>query len=317
MCIIATNRCAFDSPLTLTIPLHFLFTSGSGCNRVREFSDVWTALLNWDTIIKDTAVSRKWTLPDGILWIGGIPMFYNRECYDTITQVIFGEKLTHALIVGTPGIGKTMYLQRILVELVRRARSKGDDPPSIHYLRSTYPGVVQKLSFLPSGLVVDITGIKNDVDPDYLLSDSVDLHAPCGKVLNLEVASDKDTNFNIFQKCMRSANTPNKEIVMDLFSFEELLCIQPSAMDVEIANFRYYVYGGSARNFMGLTDVQSEILPVVRDTMRLVFSDVADDILQIVAMDVSAKLLAARDPNSQTVNSMMRHIPPGRVPIWA
>ena len=51
--------------------------------------------------------------------------------------------------------------------------------------------------------------------------------------------------------------------------------------------------------------------------MRLMFSDTDDNILQIVAMDVSAKLLAARDPNFQTVNSMMRHIPPDRVPIWA
>ena len=112
------------------------YLSGSGGTRVDDFSSVWTALVNGN-IIENQTNPRLWTLPDGILWIGNVTTFYNRECYDQITQNIFDGKFTHALILGTPGIGKTMFLQRLLVELVRRARSKGEDPPSIHYLRST------------------------------------------------------------------------------------------------------------------------------------------------------------------------------------
>lgn len=269
---------------------------------------------------------RVWMLPGEIPWIGTVKRFYNRECYDTITQDIFGNKLTHALIIGTPGIGKTMYLQCILVRLARLARSGRRDPPSIHYQRR-YAGAVQTLSFLPNGSVEDVTGVKHNIDPDYLLSDSVDLDPPYGKVLNLEVASDKPTNYNNFQKRIGEPGDGKKgeEMVMPLFSFEELLCIKPTTVGNKAALFLYDIFGGSARNFLCTSNLKSAILPVVEDTMGLMFPDIAadsslSDLFAKVARNVSAKLLtdSMQDPSGpSTINSMMRHRLPERTMIWA
>ena len=290
-----------------------------------EFSAVWTALVQ-GTIIEDTLNPRVWKLQGEIPWIGTVKRFYNRECYDKITENIFSNELTHVLIIGTPGIGKTMYLQCILAHLARLARSVRRDPPSIHYQRR-YAGAVQTLSFLPNGSVVDVTGVKHEIDPDYLLSDSVDLDPPYGKVLNLEVASDKPTNYNNFQKRIGEPGDRKKgeEIVMPLFSFEELLCIKPTTVDNKAALFLYDIFGGSARNFLCTSDLNSAILPAVEDAMGLIFPDIAADpslseLIAKVSRHMSAKLLTdgTQDPTGpSTVNSMMRHRLPDRNMIWA
>jgi hypothetical protein len=162
---------------------------------VVDFSAVWTAILNGQ--IEEKSPNRRlWSLPDDLQWIGGIKELYNRPCYDKITEELDSSKCL--LVKGTPGMGKTLYLQVVLVHLVRRARSKGLQPPSIHYVRKVMEKVVT-LSFLANGSVIDITDDKGVPPPDYLLSDSVDINEPYGKILNLEVASDKVANYNNFE----------------------------------------------------------------------------------------------------------------------
>ena len=115
---------------------------------------------------------RLWSLHGGIKWIGGVQELYNRPCYDEITKEI--TSVTHALVFGTPGIGKTLYLQVLLVHLFRRAKEEGRDIPTIHYMYEAKKKVVT-LSFLSDGSVLDITDVRQNPSPDYLLSDSVDL----------------------------------------------------------------------------------------------------------------------------------------------
>ncbi len=273
-------------------------------------------------IIEDQTNSRLWTLADRIPWIGNVTTFYNRECYDTIALNIFNNKLTHVLIFGTPGIGKTMFLQRLPVELVRCARSKGEEPPSIHYQRR-FAGGVQTLSFLRDGSVEDVTGHKHDTYPAFLFSDSVDLDPPYGTVLNLEVASDKEGNYSIFKKRIGESEA-GAEIVMPLFSFDELLRIKSAAIDAEVAEFLYDIFGGSARNFVYSSSLESAILPVVEETLGLMFPDINSDSPLFVwfgkvAQHVSSKLLTdvAQETGPSTVNSMMRHRLVNRTTIWA
>jgi hypothetical protein len=179
--------------------------------------------------------------------------------------------LTHALVIGTPGIGKTLYLQVFLVHLVRGAKAEGRTTPTIHYTYAIQQKIVT-LSFLNDGSVIDITDVRGVRAPEYLLSDSVDLNTPYGTVLNLEVASDKSRNYNNFEKRIGEPGALRGQIIiMRVWSFDELICIRPGTMDLELAQFRYYVYGGSARNFMLLRQVTSDVLPVVEDTMNLVF----------------------------------------------
>mmetsp|Transcript_33997 Transcript_33997/g.63508 ORF Transcript_33997/g.63508 Transcript_33997/m.63508 type:complete len:116 (+) Transcript_33997:60-407(+) len=54
---------------------------------------------------------RLWTLANSVPWIGGVVTFYNRECYDNICKSMESKRVF--LVKGTPGIGKTMFLQRV------------------------------------------------------------------------------------------------------------------------------------------------------------------------------------------------------------
>ena len=162
-------------------------------------------------------------------------------------------------------------------------------------------------------------------NPDYVLSDSVDLSYAYGNVLNLEVAADEvdmiESNHKSFQKRVMEAGNAGRQLVMPVFSFEELQSIQPADMDDVCAQFRYDVFGGSARNFIALHPPINVVLPVVGKTLTSMFPDVKKknrDAWDCVARQVSAQLLkTALDDKRATANSMMRHVPPGGSDIWA
>ena len=279
--------------------------------RVDDFSAVWTAIVN-HPIVENPENPRLWSLHGGIKWMGGKQELYNRPCYDEITKNI--STLTHVLVFGTEGIGKTLYLQALLVHLFRRAQEEGRDIPTIHYLYNTY-GKVATLSFLSDGTVVNISNVLEPPDPDYLLSDGVDLSEACGKMLNLEVVSD--SNYHSFQNRVEEAGVKGNMFVMPVFSFHELQSIQPADMDDACAEFRYDVFGGSARNMIYQRLSSFDVLPVVDETLTLMFPDVKEsnyDAWKIVAHDVSLQLMIT--PKGQ-VNSMMRHMLPGGPMTWA
>ena len=274
-------------------------------------------------IVENPENPRLWSLHGGIKWIGGFQELYNRPCYDEITEDILS--LTHALVIGTPGIGKTLYLQVFLVHLFRNAKAAGRATPTIHYTYATQKRVVT-LSFLSDGSVIDITDVGRVPVPEYLLSDSVDLNTPYGTVLNLEVASDKSSNYNDFEKRIGEPGALRGEtIIMPLWSFDELTCIRPDTMNSALAQFRYHVYGGSARNFMFLKHVRCRVLPFVEDTMNLVFRCTKIDELypnewSNIARHISARLTSGDDANSanpSTLNSMLQHLLQDREKIWA
>ena len=154
-----------------------------------SLSAVWNAIVN-HPIVENPENPRLWSLHGDIKWIRGIQQLYNRPCYDDITKVVLS--LTHALVIGTPGIGNTLYLQIFLVHLFRHAQAEGKDPPSIYY---KYPGngKITVVSFLPDGSVVDISNVLQPPRPDYLLSDGVDISHPSGKLLNLPRGVDRRT----------------------------------------------------------------------------------------------------------------------------
>ena len=269
-----------------------------------EASAVWKAIVK-DRVIKNPNNARLWTLPDNISWMGEIKEFYNRVYYDEIITNI--SVVNKALVIGTPGIGETQFLQSLLVHLAQNARSLCQDPPSIHYLTKS-GGETVRLSFMHDGEVVLVTGLPQSVD--YVLSDSVDLEKPNGTVLNLVVASN---NYNTFLK--RIYESGGELITMPVFSFEELKCIQPSHMTNEIVKFRYDVYGGSARNFQNwkVAIAKGDALAAVITVLTLIFHDIIDkypDEWMSMSRHISRTLLelkSGRDAALNVVNSMMKH----------
>ena len=281
---------------------------------------MWSAILG-DRIITNPDNPRLWSLPDGISWFGGVKKLYNRKCYDAITDRIKTSSLTHLLVIGTPGIGKTLYLQIFLVHLARTARAENRATPSIHYAYYDVGGKLVILSLLADGSVVDISGDKNVPDPDYMLSDSVDLINAPGNVLNLQVASDKEANYELFQKRVVEKGYNGLEWIMPLFSFRELLFIRPANMDKKYAKFRYEVFGGSARNFIAVQKPMYDLLPIVENLLTLMFKDIKEaryEEWESVGRQISSTLnRKAAKGNLGAVNSMMWHMLPGGSKTWA
>ena len=305
------------------IPPHPFTIAGLEARRDHGFSPVWNAILHYP-IVENPANARLWSLHGGVRWFGGFNVLYNRPCYDEITQKI-SSPVTRALVLGTPGIGKTLYLQAFLVHLVRRAKEEGRDPPTIHYVHAKSKDSIQTLSFLPDGSVVDVSMVPGGPNPDYVLSDSVDLSYAYGTILNLEVAADEvdvvESNHRSFQKRVMEAGMAGRQLVMPVFSFEELQSIQPADMDSLVAKFRYDVFGGSARNFIAVRKRSCTVLPVVDKTLTSMFPDVKKknrEAWNSVARQVSEELMkSAIDDKRATTNSMMRHVPTGGSEMWA
>lgn len=163
-----------------------------------------------------TKNGREWTLSGEVPWIGRVKTFYNRECYDTIQNNI--ANMSAVLVKGTPGIGKTMFLQRVLVDIVEAARAAGKALPTIDYVRYEINIAVQYR--LHSDGTVSF-GNRNSVD--YCLSDSVDLETLFGTTLTLLVASVKESNYNTFSKRVAEASRKGIVLHMDLCTLDELM----------------------------------------------------------------------------------------------
>ena len=88
---------------------------------------------------------------------------------------------------------------------------------TIHY-NLRIEDMVTTYSFLPDGSVIDISKNGDPIYPEYVLSDSVDLNSPRGTVLNMVVASDKDSNYNNFRKRIKETDGKGLEVVMPVFS---------------------------------------------------------------------------------------------------
>ena len=249
--------------------------------------------------------------------LGGKRQLYNRPCYDELTNE--SSSLTQFLIHGTPGIGKSMYLQIFLVHLSRLAKERGQDTPSIHYMKRSY-GKVIIWSFLPDGSVINITNdIYGHAQPQYLLSDDVDIPDPTGTILYMVVT---ESNYKYFYKRMQESRGRAESIVMPVFTYEEILRIKPADMDDCIAEFRYDIFGGSARDFGSGHSRTNYILPVVTETLTLLFPDIKElhhDSWMSACRQVSMPFIRISNDGYETRANVfkMLHMQPDSSNVWA
>jgi hypothetical protein len=185
--------------------------------------------------------SKQWYL---------IPMkkLYLRSCYkenlnkfEGMRSQLSPDETLKVAYIGTSGIGKSGFLQTLLVYLVHEAKNK-------EMVDSIRLKVFISDSSPPKDWLLRTDGrcaIYKGERVDYYLSDSADIASP--ELINVRIAcvlatSEKSTRQ--FEKLPKRVLKP-----MPVWSYEELLQISPFS-ERESA-IRYAIFGGSARHFLG------------------------------------------------------------------
>lgn len=238
----------------------------------------WNAIVNRN--VQKDHNTRIWTINNNASWNGVVNQLYNRPCYDAILEKIVHYK--EVLIYGTPGIGKSLFLMVLLDHIVHTANQTETEIPSVVYMKKGAGVSIDKYFLNSNGTVQKYDEASHGI-PDYLLSDSVDIRdSRLSNILSLEVASDKPENYNDLLKRIAESKGLGKQIVMPLFSLEELKMIKPQLpsnnnneqsdlISDEEAKFRYEVYGGSARKFIDMSVGTSMTMADVESTLLWMF----------------------------------------------
>jgi len=219
---------------------------GGGVPQLQSvFVDFWNAILN-NNVIKN---GKLWSLSDDSEWIGGSKIMYVRDCYvETANMVLNSEvnsknKRKLALILGPKGIGKTMFLNYLIVRIVENAR-EGERLANlsiVYYYK--FKEHAQGIRFTNNGCSI------SDDEADYFLSDSLDLaDGTLGKSLQLEVALENRNNYKRFYDRVIEQN--GYIIPMYVWELDELKPICSSMLAGEL-EFLYAVFGGRVHNILG------------------------------------------------------------------
>ena len=237
--IVSTSCLFFDSSFVLTSAVG---PSGDFCN-------FWDAVRSEGRVIKDENI---WSLEGNVSWIGGVNKMLIRDCYVRDANLLLsvteaGSALKKAaLILGPKGIGKTMFLNYLIVRIVEKARSEDRlDTLSIAYMHRPFDAAETKcVRFTSQGCTFDQS------QADCFLSDSVDIaDGTRGTSLLLEVASENQNNYKKFSDRLTELN--GKWIIMDVWTLDELRQVTPAAWADGEVEFLYEVFGGRVRNVLG------------------------------------------------------------------
>ena len=149
------------------------------------------------------------------------------------------ETVNAALLLGTPGIGKSLFLRWLMATLAREA-IENNISMTVRFATGTYDYFCST-----NGSVV---AYNSHSKPDYFFSDSVDIcNLDLSKKLTLFVSSDDAQHYKEWKKRMQEAGDGARLWYMPVFSLEELVCIRVDPLTVADIEFRYKVVGGSAR----------------------------------------------------------------------
>jgi hypothetical protein len=236
------------------------------------FCNFWEAVNLESGVIKN---ENEWSLAGNVSWLGGAKKMFIRDCYKHDADELLGEPglavtLKTALILGPKGIGKTMFLNYLIVRIVEKVRSQnGLESSSIAYVHKPID-TPECVRFTSQGCVFDKS------KADYFLSDSVDIaDGTLGESLLLEVASENQTNYTKFLDRLTEMN--GRRITMGVWTLDELRQVTPEAwIDGEV-DFLYKVFGGRVRNVLGGDLNASYVDDVIESTALWFFGNTAKE----------------------------------------
>jgi hypothetical protein len=248
-----------------------------------NFINFWNAIIQQQIVKED----KKWSLGGDVSWIGGTNVMYVRDCYVQLADQLLGEtvpakpELNCALILGPKGIGKTMFLNYLIVRIVEKARSSNEleSLTIVYYFMRDQS--TSRIRFTAGGCTI----IPSAEIADYYLSDSLDIaDGTLGERLLLEVASENQHNYKKFSDRLTEKN--GERLFMDVWTLDELKQVKhPEWTDVEVAFLRA-VFGGRVRNVLGGSFNAAEVKDDIDDTAVWLFGT---DVKKKFAKSVNTK----------------------------
>ena len=309
----------------------FIYLTGADITRSLNnlLSKQWRAICTENGIVKDAAKQTLNFSDTSLPWSAGTFLLFERNVYTLAYEHIKNNGYDQVLILGTSGIGKSLFVLWYIYKLV----CESDSPPSIayqdregsvYYLKSEN-GVHSVYDYhdyykMNPMLVVDCYISDTSSPPDLNRSNSK---------FRMHVTSDNNSQYQDFQKEIsnNSISVEGKTVVkgksfhMDVFSEDEALHLgNIRQLTSGKANLGKLVFGGSARHICSCDSevLNSEIAQFVEEHMKQYFLDVMFEgelvanhaafvsIVHVVS-NVLVRQGALHSAETIAFNSMFRH----------
>jgi len=169
-----------------------------------------------------------------------------RVCYESLADRVLNGDTKISLVLGIKGIGKTVFINYLIVRIVEKFRALNQVVPNIVY--TWKPDDTKRVLFSVDGVSAMLTS----TPAPYYLSDSVDIaDASLGTDLLLEVTSHDPDNYRKFSDRMTEGGAGAYKYHMPAWDFAELLIANPISETFSMADavFLFNVFGGCVRYF--------------------------------------------------------------------
>ena len=169
-----------------------------------------------------------------------------RACYESLADRVLNGDTKISLVLGIKGIGKTVFINYLIVRIVEKFRALNQVVPNIVYTWKLDD--TKRVLFSVDGVSAMLTS----TPAPYYLSDSVDIaDASLGTDLLLEVTSHDPDNYRKFGDRMAEGGAGAYKYHMPAWDFAELLIANPISETFSMADavFLFNVFGGCVRYF--------------------------------------------------------------------
>ena len=203
---------------------------------------LWRAILDGQ-VRKEGA---RWSLPNEIEWLGNIKHMYVRDSYVELADYLLtdGTDRKLGLLLGPKGIGKSTFINYLLVRIVEKARSENalQNLSIIYYFQRLAQSQPEEIRFTITGASYN----SQRIQAKYFIADSLDIGtASVGEKLVLLVSSENKANYNKFRD--RLEENRGDIFRMKEWTKEEFLVVKDPDCAIEELNFIHDVFGGRIR----------------------------------------------------------------------
>lgn len=225
-----------------------------------EIYDFWSAVVQPGAVSVDST-GKKLSFKDGTLWgwTRDVDDLYIRDCYTQVIATLGNADI--AMIEGTPGIGKSLFIFYFIYMIVIAAKDNDQKIPTFLIEDRDGFGYFLKVDDNGCGIVHKPT----TETPDYLITDTKGRSNPSFAKLYLHVTSINNVNVKDVHKLMDQrqpkANKTRPKIYLPGFSLEEYFEIDGGEVDqvsVYVVSHRSaYFYNIFTSPFDGLFSCRS------------------------------------------------------------